>query len=848
MTFDAPAWLVLLPFLALLGWRWRGLRLHEPLRALALLLIVLALTAPRTRWGDDGRDVWVLVDRSDSASATLATALPEWEQLLAKGRGRDDRLLFVDFADTPVRRDRGDPVFRGRTDVTHLAAAVRHTLSELDPRRPSRLVVLSDGQSTEPLDGVAEALIRARAPLDYRLALPPETTDYQLTDLRLPMEVEAGAAFLLEAQVRGNVDGLVPWELLRDGRPAGQGEVRVRHGAARLRLTDRLVGSGVVHYELRLTPALDAHPENNRASAWVLAGGRGRVLLLTAFPDDPLVPLLQAGGATVEVVTDASTLAPGRLTGARAVIFHNLPAWKVARGFLDELDFFVREQGGGLLMIGGRGSFASGGYFQSPIDELLPVSMELRQDHRKLAVALAIVMDRSGSMAAGAGPGQTKMDLADAGAARAIELLGDVDLVAVHAVDSEPHEVVPLTKVGPSRRTITEVVKRIVSTGGGIYVYKGLEAGWKELQKAEVGQRHLILFSDAADSEEPGDYQALIDEMRKAGCTISVIGLGTDADVDAALLKDIAARGNGRIFFSADAAALPEIFAQETVTIARAAFIEQPIGVQPTAGWREIAAQPLTWPEQIDGYNLSYLRPGATQAALSKDEYTAPLVASWQRGAGRAAAVTFPLGGDFSATARAWPQYTDFTRTLVRWLMGDDVPAGLGLRTMVQGDRLELALFVDQELAATTVQQPPSLVVATRERAGSGIVHATESVPWERIAPGEFSAHVMLPASSWLRGAVQLGPYTLPFGPVAATAQAEWLTLPERVEALHLLARQSGGDERINLAEVWSAPLPAGGSNAQPWLLLTALGLVLADALLTRLGVRLLGRKRRILA
>src|SRR5690606_2154181 len=134
-------------------------------------------------------------------------------------------------------------------------------------------------------------------------------------------------------------------------------------------------------------------------------------------------------------------------------------------------------------------------------------------------------------------------------------------------------------------------------------------------QKAEVGQRHLILFSDAADSEEPGDYQRLIEEMREEGVTISVIGLGTDRDADADLLKDIAARGGGRIFFSADAAALPEIFAQETVTIARSAFIDETIGLQPTAGWREIAAQPLAWLEQIDGYNLSYLRPGATQAA-----------------------------------------------------------------------------------------------------------------------------------------------------------------------------------------------------------------------------------------
>lgn len=844
MTFESPAWLILAPFLALIGWRWRRLRLHEPLRATAAILVLLALAGPRTRWGDEGRDVWVLVDRSASVSGTLAAALPEWEQLLERGRGRGDRLRFVDFADEAVRRDRGDPEFRGRTDVTRLASAVRHTLSEVDPQRPSRLIVLTDGQSTEPLDGLAEALVRAGTPLDYRLALPPATTDFQLTDLRLPMEVEPGAAFLLEARVTGTVDATVPWELRRNGRPAGHGELHVRQGTGHLRLTDRLTRPGTTHYELRLTPANDAHPENNHASAWVLAGGRGRVLLLTAYADDPLISVFRAGGIEVDVAPDPAQLAAGHLTGVRTVILHNVPAWRVSREFLSALDFFVREQGGGLLMAGGRASFAAGGYFQSPIDDLLPVSMELRQDHRKLAVALAIVMDRSGSMAAAAGPGQTKMDLANAGAARAIELLGDSDLVSVHAVDSAPHEVVPLSRVGPSRHTLTQIVRRITSTGGGIFVYEGLAAGWKELQKIDVGQRHLILFSDAADSEEPGDYVRLLEEMRDAGATVSVIGLGTEHDTDAGLLRDIAARGSGRAFFSADAAALPEIFAQETVTIARSAFLDEPVGVLPTPGWREIAAEPLDWLDSVDGYNLSYLRPDATQAALSQDEYAAPLVATWQRGMGRAAAVTFPLGGDFSARARAWPGYTDFVLTLVRWLMGEDIPAGLGLRTQVAGDRLALALFVDRELAATAIEKPPRLIVSTAHTAGPDGVGEPQSIPWERIAPGEFHAQLNLPPSTWLRGVVQIGPHALPFGPVAAAAQAEWLTLPERVEALRLVARQSGGGERVDLTDVWRAPLPAGGSSAVPWLLGATLVVVLADALLTRLGIRLASPRR----
>jgi len=82
-------------------------------------------------------------------------------------------------------------------------------------------------------------------------------------------------------------------------------------------------------------------------------------------------------------------------------------------------------------MTGGKFSFGAGGYFGSAIEDLLPGLDGTEAGARKLAVAMAIVMDRSGSMACAAGNGVTKMDLADEGAARAVELLSVQDAVAV---------------------------------------------------------------------------------------------------------------------------------------------------------------------------------------------------------------------------------------------------------------------------------------------------------------------------------------------------------------------------------------------------------------------------------
>ena len=89
------------------------------------------------------------------------------------------------------------------------------------------------------------------------------------------------------------------------------------------------------------------------------------------------------------------------------------------------------------------------------------------------------------------------------------------------------------------------------------------------LMKATAGTRHIILFADAADSEQPGRYKDLLAETDKAGITVSVIGLGTERDKDADLLKDIAKRGKGRVFFSDNPNELPRLFAQDTFVVAQ---------------------------------------------------------------------------------------------------------------------------------------------------------------------------------------------------------------------------------------------------------------------------------------
>ena len=486
-------------------------------------------------------------------------------------------------------------------------------------------------------------------------------------------------------------------------------------------------------------------------------------------------------------------------------------------------------------MAGGKYSFGAGGYFKSSIDDLLPVSMELRTEHRKLSVAMAIVMDRSGSMSLAVSNGLTKMDMADDGAARAIELLGPHDAVSVIAVDTEPHVILPMTQIGENSQGLEGPVRHIASMGGGIYIYVALKAGWEQLKQSTAGQRHLILFADASDSVMPGDYKALIDEMVRADVTVSTIGMGSETNKDAGLLKDIAARGNGHSYFDANAEELPTIFAQETVAIARSAFLKDPVDVQPASGWAEIAAQPIAWLPSVDGYNLSYLKPNATSALFTKDEYQAPLVAFWQRGTGRTAAISFPLGGDYSQRVRNWNEFGNFNRTVVRWLLGAETPPGLGLRTRLVGTELQVSLLYDQSWEERIAQNPPHLEVAIQSESGSSVV---SSPIWQRMAPGRYDTSVHLGANRYLRGAVRVGSFVLPFGPIVAGSNPEWTRDQRRLEELKALSQASGGEQRLDLASIWSAPRASGMTSLRRIIFILLLIAMLAEFLQTRLGLK----------
>ena len=178
-----------------------------------------------------------------------------------------------------------------------------------------------------------------------------------------------------------------------------------------------------------------------------------------------------------------------------------------------------------------------------------------------------------------------------------------------------------------------------------------------------------------------------------------------------------------------------------------------------------------------------------------------------------------------------------------RWLAGEDAPPGLALRTAIEGERLTFELLYDETWNARIAQAAPVAMLA--ESGGISAAVAVRPIVWEKIEPGRFRATVDLSPGRMARGAVRVGASALPFGPVGVSGSAEWSFDRDRLLELRQLSTRSGGQERLDLAEVWRAPRPITWRSIRGWVLGLWAIVFLTDAALTRLGISLVrGRKR----
>ncbi len=415
---------------------------------LALGLLMLAVLRPVRvfeRSNNVGARLLVLADASRSidlpADGGTGSRRAVANRALASLRDHFASVRVAQFAfgrGEPVPLE-GNDVLRQPMPGSDLSAALEAVARGTD-ELPQALVIVSDGRLERPSDGAVEAMLRAAM---GRLSVPIHTVslateeprDASVRSVRLAGSVVAHQPARLEVEV-ACTGGLVCRDLDIAATELHLGEPSVVRASGVVHMVD---GRGTVSLEVTLdragrrilevaimAPEGDSIPENNRRFVTVdVARDRVRLLHVAGRPTYDVRSLRTwlKSDASVDVVAffilrtrtddvgasqDDLALIPfpvdelftKHLQSFDAVVLQDFDAEPYGLSIhLRRLAAYVR-QGGGLIMVGGPNGFVAGNYAQTPLADVLPVSLRgIPEDQAVDLATFAPTLTRAGRRA-----------------------------------------------------------------------------------------------------------------------------------------------------------------------------------------------------------------------------------------------------------------------------------------------------------------------------------------------------------------------------------------------------------------------------------------------------------------
>jgi len=689
------------------------------LRALGVLLIGAALSRPALDRGSPEQAV-VLVDRSTSvADGAVDAALDDLRRLES-----DRRVLAFGSAS-------GSP----------LGAALDAAARALPGG--GRVVVVSDGQATDGGAVAAAARAREAGVRVDALAVPARGgPDAAVTAIEAPGAVRAGEVVALSVGLRASAAVTGALTVWADERVVHRAAAAVGPAGTSVAVRYPAVAPGDMRLRAAIRAVGDAEAGNDTAFAAVHVAPPARVLV--AGDGVEAVGLADALGRRGLAVT---VLGPGRLPSRLsqleawdALVLVDTPAAAMGSDQLAAVEAFVADLGRGVVLTGGPQSFLPGGWENTPLADLAPLSLDPPPREERDPVALVLMIDQSASMGSVEGRGAiSKLDLAREAAILAVEVLHQGDQIGVVMYDDTARWLVPLATVGAGR-ALAEIEQALagLSTGGGTRILSGLELGLPALAvRAEVETRHAVLLSDGRDfNPDAAAYDAAIQAARAAGVTLSTIAIGADADRE--LLARLARLGRGRYHSAAEPADLPRLAVAES-EIVRARSEQSgsfraelpPGGPHPALAGVSLEALP-----ELTGYLAMRPREGAEVALQAPGGD--PLVAVWNYGAGRVVAWTSDAGASWAARWAESAGAAAFWSRLVHHVARapDAGPPGVDVTWPAPG-RARVEVDALDRSGRTVDLAEASLVITD--------AHEVRIVPLPQTGPGRYAAEVALP-------------------------------------------------------------------------------------------------------
>ena len=712
-------WLLALPLVGLIGWlgarrieRWRTIT-SIVLRLLIVMLLVGSLAGTQLVTPVRQLTTLFLVDTSDSIAPNQRAAQDQFIADALKTMPDGDRAAIIVFGENALieRLPSSEKTLTviqsvpivARTNIEQ-ALTLGFALFPADSQK--RIVLLSDGGENNGQALRALRLARERQiPVDVVTIGSTDGAEVALTTLRMPTQARTGQEIQMVALIDSNKAQVATVRFLIDRQQYSETTIELPVGTSTVTQTVVLDDVGYHRITAQIIPTDDIRKQNNEATALINLSGKPRILIVAGDPADGETIRSALTATDIETTLVAPAGLPTSLAGLAdydAVIVANVPARLMADESQVALRSYVHDLGRGFVMIGGENSYGVGGYTGTPIEELLPVDMQLRNREKFPPVSVVVVFDISGSMSVEVG-GKQKVMLAAEGAARVVQLLRDFDEITVIPFDSAPQNTYgPVS--GAERETAErEIIARGVPGGGGIAVHDSLVAAGQAVRNRPAPLKHIILLADGSDSQQQEGSVQLVERYKRDGITTSVIAIGGGGDER--FLESVAKAGGGRYFLVENATTLPDVILQDAQLSLAPYLVEQtflpllgtdsPIMTGLQSGWTNLY-----------GYNGTTPKDRASIVLWASDD--APLLAQWQYGLGRSVAWTSDMKGKWAKDLIGWDQFPRLIAQMVGWTLPVINNDTITVDTTFVGTELEVTINAndadDQPMTGMTVE------------------------------------------------------------------------------------------------------------------------------------------------
>jgi Mg-chelatase subunit ChlD len=636
------------------------------LRMIVLAVAVLSLAAPQFSRSGTGQHVVFALDASESISPAARADAVEFVRAAAARRRPADRIGAVTFAADAVVEEAPSEApalaftARPAPGATDIAQAIRTALATMPAGGARRIILATDGNANR--GDLDQALTLARSQgveISVVPLLPGGGDDTLVEEVLAPSEVRAGEQFSVRVVLASTTGSRVSLRLRENDAEIARRGLTVAPGRTVITVRRVAQREGLLRFTAEITAAPDATRANNAASALVAVRGAPLVWYVADIPG-PLPEALRAQGLrVVPMRPDSLPASASEYRTAAAVVLDDVAALSLSRPQQEAVRDFVGALGGGLVVVGGPHSYGVGGYARTPLEEALPVSMDVRHRLALPSMAIILVMDTSGSMGA-FGQQIAKVELAKETAQSVIDLLGERDIIGVISFDQEPRWLVAPTEARNREQVMDQVAR--VRSGGGTNMYPALRLAYDYLRRSPAKIRHAIVISDG--QTDPGDFEGLITRLARDRITTSAVAVGADADEQ--IMRSVARWGGGRYYLTRDLYSVPQILTAEALLASRAYIVEERF--VPKLRQRGLVDD-FTTPA-LRGYVATAPKPAGTVHLASSEED--PILAVWQYGLGRAAAFTSDARARWAAEWMGWADLARFWARLVRWVSRED--------------------------------------------------------------------------------------------------------------------------------------------------------------------------------